>query len=141
MVDNFDESVSDGDWRRLGSLLTEFSNTFSKDENDLGWTVIVTHTVDTGDSKPVCQPLRRHPPAHMVAIQEHVSNMLRQGVIQPAKSPWASNLILVKKKDGSFRCCVDYPSSELAYQERCLSAAKVRHVSGCNVWSSLVLDV
>ena len=47
MVDNFDESVSDGDWRRLGSLLTEFSNTFSKDENDLGWTDIVTHTIDT----------------------------------------------------------------------------------------------
>ena len=34
--------------------------------------------------------------------------MLQQGVIQPAKSPWASNLVLVKKKDGSLRCCVDY---------------------------------
>jgi len=49
MVDNVDESVSDGDRHRLGSLLTEFSNTFSKDENDLGWMDIV----DTGDSKPV----------------------------------------------------------------------------------------
>ena len=44
----------------------------------------------------------------MVAIQEHVSNMLQQGVIQPARSPWASNLVLVKKKDGSLRCYVDY---------------------------------
>jgi len=34
--------------------------------------------------------------------------MLQQGVIQPAKSPWASNLVLVKKKDGSLRFCVDY---------------------------------
>jgi len=34
--------------------------------------------------------------------------MLQQGVIQPAKSPWASNIVLVTKKDGSLRCCVDY---------------------------------
>jgi len=108
MVDNVDKSVSDEDQRRLVSLLTEYSSAFSKDENDLGWTDVITHAIDTGDSKLVRQPLRRHSPAHMVAIQEHVSNMLQQGVIQPAKSRWASNLVLVKKKDGSLRCCVDY---------------------------------
>ena len=108
MVDEVHESVSDEDRRRLSSLLTEFPTAFSKDENDLGWTNIVTHTIDTGDSKPVRQPLRRHPPAHLDAIQQHVSNMLQQDVIQPAKSPWASNIVLVKKKNGSLRCCVDY---------------------------------
>jgi len=108
MVDNVDKSVSDEDQRRLVSLLTEFSSAFSKDENDLGWTDVITHAIDTRDSKPVRQPLPKHLPAHMVAIQEHVANMLQQGVIQPAKSPWASNLVLVKKKDGSLRCCVDY---------------------------------
>jgi len=63
-----DESVSDEDRRRLVSLLTEFSSAFSKDEDDLGWTDIVTHAIDTGDSKSVRQPLRRHPPAHLDAI-------------------------------------------------------------------------
>jgi len=77
MVDYVDKSVSDEDRHRLVSLLTEFSVAFSKDENDLGWTDIITHSIDTGDSKSVRQPLRRHPPAHMVAIQEHVSNMLQ----------------------------------------------------------------
>lgn len=108
MVDDVDETVTNEDRRRLVSLLTEFSGTFSKGENDLGWTNIVTHSIDTGVSKPVRQPLRRHPPAHQDAIQRHVSDMLRQGVIEPAKSPWASNLVLVRKKDGTFRCCVDY---------------------------------
>jgi len=108
MVDNVDESVSDEDRRRLVSLLTEFSSAFYKDENDLGWTDIVAHAIDTGDSKPVRQPLRRHPTAHLDAIQQNISSMLQQGVIQPAKSPWASNIVLVKKKDGSLRCCVDY---------------------------------
>ena len=47
-----DESVSDNDRRRLISLLTEFSDTFSKHENDLGWTNVVTHAIDTRSSRP-----------------------------------------------------------------------------------------
>jgi len=34
--------------------------------------------------------------------------MLTQGVIEPAASPWASNIVLAKKKDGSLRCCIDF---------------------------------
>jgi len=34
--------------------------------------------------------------------------MLEQGVISPAQSPWAANVVLAKKKDGSLRCCIDY---------------------------------
>jgi len=34
--------------------------------------------------------------------------MLEQHIIEPAQSPWASNLVLVKNKDGTLRCCVDY---------------------------------
>jgi len=77
-------------------------------QNDLCWTDIVTHAIDTGDSKPVRHLLRRHPSAHKDAIQKNVSDMSGQGVIEPAKSPWASNVVLVKKKDGSLRFCIDY---------------------------------
>ena len=66
------------------------------------------HNIDTADAKPVRQQLRRHPPAHRDAISQQVYDYLQQGVIEPASSPWASNLVLVRKKDGSYRCCVDY---------------------------------
>ena len=108
MVGRVDEDVSDADKRKLMLLLTEFRSAFSRDENDLGRTDIITHGIDTGDSKPVRQPLRRHPPAHLEAIRQHVGSMMEQGVIEPSRSPWASNIVLVKKKDGSLRCCVDY---------------------------------
>ena len=92
----------------LKDILLKYLEVFSASENDLGLTDITTHAIDTGDSKPIRQSLRRYPPAHVEAISQHVDNMLEQGVIQPAQSPWASNIVLVRKKDGSFRCCLDY---------------------------------
>jgi hypothetical protein len=92
----------------LKKLLERYQDVFSKSELDLGLTTIVKHRIDTGSSPPFRQQLRRFPPAHMEAISEHVDNMLRQKVIEPACSPYASNLVLVRKKDNSYRCCVDY---------------------------------
>jgi len=66
------------------------------------------HRIDTADAKPVRRQLRRHPPAHRDAISQQVDDYLKQGVIEPTSSPWASNLVLVRKKDGSYRCCVGY---------------------------------
>ena len=41
-------------------------------------------------------------------MEELVQNMLAQGVIQHSSSPWTSPVVLVEKKDGSYRFCVDY---------------------------------
>jgi len=88
--------------------LRQYSDVFSKSDSDLGVTGVVTHGIDTGDAAPIRQSMRRYPPAHLQAIDQHVDSMMSQGVIEPATSPWASNLVLVRKKDGSYRCCVDY---------------------------------
>ena len=45
-------------------------------------------------------------PIELTASQ--VNDMLSQGVIQPSTSPWSSPIVLVKKKDGSYRFCIDY---------------------------------
>lgn len=81
---------------------------FSKNEWDLGWTNLVTHHIDTGNSWPFRQPMSRYPPAHLEAIDKQLTDMIRQDVIEPSASPWASNIVLAKKKDCTFRCCVDY---------------------------------
>jgi transposase InsO family protein len=93
---------------QLKDLLLEYHDVFSKSELDLGRTNIVQHHIDTNGTPPFRQQLRRFPPPHIQAISEHVDNMLQQGVIEPACSPYASNLVLVKKKDMTYRCCVDY---------------------------------
>ena len=108
MIDDADDSIPKSARLALEAILMKHADVFSQDENDLGRTNIIMHHIDTGDARPVRQPLRRYPPAHVEAISEHVDNMLKQGTIEPASSPWASKVVLVKKKDGSLRCCIDY---------------------------------
>jgi hypothetical protein len=108
LLEKIHPSVSETIVNGLKKLLIDYQDVFSKSELDLGCTTVVQHRIDTGGAPPFRQQLRRFPPAHVQAISEHVDNMIQQGVIEPACSPYASNLVLVKKKDQSYRCCVDY---------------------------------
>jgi len=108
MLSRIDGSVPESTRQSLRQLLNRYSSVFSRNEWDLGWTNMVTHSIDNGDSKPFRQPLRRYPPAHLEAIDQHLVAMQKQGIIELARSLWASNIVLAKKKDGSLRCCIDY---------------------------------
>ena len=87
------------------STLLRFSDVF---EETLGLTNVVQHKIDTGDSRPIRQYPRRLPFAYREETSKQVAEMLDQGVIQASSSPWASPIVLVKKKDGTFRFCIDY---------------------------------
>ena len=92
----------------LATLLNKYGDTFSKDELDLGLTHLIEHAIDTGDARPVKQSPRRIPMAFAGEDKKAVDKLLVQGVIQPSRSPWASPVVLVKKRNGSTRLCVDY---------------------------------
>ena len=69
---------------------------------------VVQHTIDTGDSPPIKQPLRRTLFALRAQVDAMIQEMLAQKVITPSKCPWASPIVPVRKKDGGLRFCVDY---------------------------------
>ena len=92
----------------LMELVFEFANLFALDSSELGHTSTVTHRIDTGEHPPVKQAPRRVPFALREKVCQLVREMLEQGVIKPSSSPWASPIVLVTKKDGSTRFCVDY---------------------------------
>ena len=99
MVSRVDESVSTATKLKLKSLLKRHASVFSKSEWDrMGWTDLVTHSIDTEGHSPFRQPLRRYLPAHQEAIDKYIDDMVDSNVIKPTSSPWASNIVLARKK-------------------------------------------
>ena len=68
----------------------------------------MTHSIDTGDARKIRQQPPRHSSAQQAEIDMQVSDLLAQKVIERAASPWSSNVVLAKKADGSWRCCIDF---------------------------------
>eukprot|EP00731_Ephydatia_muelleri_P003081 Em0001g3081a len=64
--------------------------------------------INTGDALPIHQQARRLPFHQRDMVQKMIKGMLEQGIIEPADGSWTSPIVLAKKKDGSFRFCVDY---------------------------------
>ena len=108
MLDKIDLALTPEQQNQVKQLLEENQGVFSTSEFDLGRTNLVQHKIDTGTNRPFKQQLRRHPMAYLPVIDEHVDKMLANDICKPSFSPWASNVVLVKKSDGSLRFCVDY---------------------------------
>ena len=94
--------------KRLQELLTKHAAGFIKDKQDLGYTDAVHHRLRTTDSIPVAQPYRRIPPHQLQEVQEHIKGLMAQNVIVESHSPYAAPVVIVRKKDGGIRLCVDY---------------------------------
>jgi hypothetical protein len=52
-------------------------------------------------------PLRRYNPAELGEIKSQIDNMLQQGIISPSTSPYGSPILMIKKKSGGWRICLD----------------------------------
>ena len=108
MVNQLGSHVSNVQQQLLLELQMDFADIFAATPEDLGRTNTLNHQIDTGDAKPIRQPLRRIPPAKRKQTQKLLQEMLEKDIIQPSSSPWASPIVLVQKKDGSQQFCVDY---------------------------------
>ena len=101
------EHLSPLQQQQLNALFQEFSDVFSQGEDDLGSTPLLEHTIET-HGPSLQQPYRRQSPAVRLEEMVQVQQMLASNVIRPSNSPWASPVVMVRKKDGSLRFCVDF---------------------------------
>lgn len=96
------------DRNKARQLLKKHASAFALKSKSQGRTAIVKHTINTGEARPIKQAPRSVPLAKRDEVKRLVNEMERDGVIEPSSSPWSSPVVLVKKKDGSTRFCVDY---------------------------------
>ena len=101
------ECLSPLQQQQLNELFCEFSDVFRRGENDLGNTPLLEHAIET-HGPPLRQPYRRQNSAVCREEMVQVQQMLSNNVICPSNSPWASPVVMVRKKDGSLRFCVDF---------------------------------
>ena len=90
------------------NLLINYSCIFAISDLDLGQTSKLRHCIETGNAAPVRQAVCCLPPALRKEVLDFLKKIQEKDVIQQSTSPWASPIVLVKKKDGSTRFCVDY---------------------------------
>lgn len=94
--------------RKLKETLDEFADVFSLSKMDIGCTGIVEHKIETGDALPIATPPRRVPMALEEKVDKMVEDLLKSDIIQPSESPWNAPIVIVAKKNGDIRMCVDY---------------------------------
>jgi hypothetical protein len=92
----------------FAAFLWEYQDVFARSSGDLGCSNTVQHHIDTGDTQPIKQAPRRVPLHKKKVVKEEIDKMLDRGVIEPCEGPWASPIVLVTKKDGTTRFCVDF---------------------------------
>ena len=102
------ENLSPGELNKASDLLGKWKHIFSTGRTDLGFTDLIEHEINLVDETPFIEPYRRIPPALFEEVRQHLKEMLDAGAIRESQSPFSSNVVLVRKKDGSLRFCIDY---------------------------------
>ena len=88
-------------------LLVESADVFSQNDLDLGKCNILKHAIKITDPQPFKERYRRIPPHLYEEVKNHLQEMVEVGAIRRSFSPWASAVVLVRKKDGVLRLCID----------------------------------
>ena len=125
-------------------MIDEFIDLIAECDSDFRSTNVVFHEIDSGASRPLRQPARRIPYGEQRnAIESEIEKLLENGVARPSTSPWASPVVMVKQKDGSWRMCVDYRRVNAATKFDCFPLPSLNEaldaVAGYSVFFSLDL--
>ena len=103
-IEGLDELQSE----RTRRLLRNWQHIFATTDFELGCTKAVKHRIPLMDETPIRQRHHRIPPALYEEVRKSLIDMKASGVIKESSSAWASPAVLVRKRDGSLRFCIDF---------------------------------
>ena len=108
-----DQNISEETKKKFEELKEKYPKVFSLNNEDIGYTQLVTMDIDTGDSPPVCQKPYTLPLKHYNWVQQEIETLEHAGVIRKSISPWASPIVVVPKEStpGEPPCrrmCIDF---------------------------------
>ena len=86
----------------------EHHGIFSLEQNEIGCTDTAEHVIELLDTEPFKERFWRIAPPLVEEVREHIQEMLDGGAICPSQSPWCNAVVLVRKKDGGLRFCINF---------------------------------
>lgn len=106
---NMGKQLTDEQKKTYEELLLKYRDIFAKDSFDVGIVSGIEHHIDTGNHEPISEGLRRKNPIQTEELRRQVTILMKMGFIRESiGNPWAAPAVLVKKRDGSFRFCIDH---------------------------------
>ncbi|GJU19811.1 putative reverse transcriptase domain-containing protein [Tanacetum coccineum] len=104
-----EEDKSEGKQIKDVPIVRDFSEVFPEDLPGLPPARPVEFQIDLiPGAAPVARAPYRLAPSEMKELSEQLQELSDKGFIRPSSSPWGAPVLFVKKKDGSFRMCIDY---------------------------------
>ena len=122
-------------------LMTEFQHLFALSDLELGCTLLVKHRINVNNPVPFKERYQRIPPQEFDEVRNHLQEMLKVGAIRKSVSPWASPVVLVRKKDGLLRFCIDLRKLNSRMIKDTYSLPLNRRVTGLSEWGSDIFIV
>lgn len=106
---DFTDSPLSEEWKeRITKKLNSMSEVFALNDLDYGHTTEVKHRIRLSDPTPFKQRPRPIHPSDYEAVRLHLKELKDANIIRESESPFASPIVVVKKKNGTIRLCVDY---------------------------------
>ena len=128
------------DYHMAMEVLLQFFDLFSLD-GSYGHTDLIEHRIITEDVLPIKDKMRHCNPALEDSLKQQLEKWLEEEVIEPAYSPWAANMVPVKKKNGDIRWCIDYRRLNKVTKKDTFPMPTVNNtiakVAGSEIFSSL----
>ena len=89
-------------------VLMEHHNIFSLEQNEIGCTDMAEHVIELLDTETFKERFQWIAPLVVEEVREHIQEMLDGSTIRLSQSPWCNAVVLVRKKDGGLRFCIDF---------------------------------
>lgn len=93
---------------KLKALCEKYDDVFSKSQYDLGCCSVAEHHIETTTENPIYNRPRRTPFKYKQELDKHMQNLVEAKIFVESDTPWVSNFVLVSKKDGGMRPCIDF---------------------------------
>ena len=101
------ENWMESQQQAVRDCITNHHKILAVEDKELRQTDLVKHKIKLDNYVPFKERYRKIPPHQYKEVKKHLTEMLEIGAIRRSESPWTSAVVLVRKKDGSLRFCID----------------------------------